>query len=424
MSLGRVGAMAAVLALVASACTGDSEPAGSAPSGPVTLNLWIFEGEETFLPALKKAFETEHPNVTLKITNIPEDNYVTKMDTALAADSPPDIGWVYERRWLKAGRVLPLDDVIASNQIDLSVLNQNALAGCEFEGKTYCLGSYTGAVMLFYNKDLFDQAGLPYPSATVPMSIDEYAATAEKLTEPDEDLSKHVFGGSADPSFWWSDTNTHFSEDGKTTDGLVNDPATVHMYDVLTTMTREKVAPSESDYQFFGNTEILATSQQAMAITDNVAAIPLLEEAGVDWGAAPTPVEQAGDPPFVSAWTDQFGVFAGSENPEAAKDFIAFLSTEGNRLRSERADALPLDSTVAEETDWAGQSEGRRETLEVVKLSQDETFVPGFWDVTAPLWDSFALIVEDEMTAQEALDDVAPEMQDSLDRAWQTWDET
>jgi multiple sugar transport system substrate-binding protein len=424
MSLGRVGAMAAVLALVASACTGDSEPAGSAPSGPVTLNLWIFEGEETFLPALKKAFETEHPNVTLKITNIPEDNYVTKMDTALAADSPPDIGWVYERRWLKAGRVLPLDDVIASNQIDLSVLNQNALAGCEFEGKTYCLGSYTGAVMLFYNKDLFDQAGLPYPSATVPMSIDEYAATAEKLTQPNEDLSKHVFGGSADPPFWWTDTNTHFSEDGKTIDGLVNDPATVHMYDVLTTMTREKVAPSESDYQFFGNTEILATSQQAMAITDNVAAIPLLEEAGVDWGAAPTPVEQTGDPPFVSAWTDQFGVFAGSENPDAAKEFIAFLSTEGNRLRSERADALPLDSTVAEETDWTGQSEGRRETLEVVKLSQGETFVPGFWDVTAPLWDSFALIVEDEMTAQEALDDVAPEMQDSLDRAWQTWDET
>jgi hypothetical protein len=93
-------------------------------------------------------------------------------------------------------------------------------------------------------------------------------------------------------------------------------------------------------------------------------------------------------------------------------------------LRAERADALPLDSTVAESTDWAGQSEGRRDTLEVVKLSQSETFVPGFWDVTAPLWDAFALVVEDEMTAEEALDDVAPEMQDSLDRAWQTWEET
>ncbi len=196
------------------------------------------------------------------------------------------------------------------------------------------------------------------------------------------------------------------------------------MYDVLTTMVRDKVAPSESDYQFFGNTEILATGQLAMSITDNVSAIPLLEKAGIDWGAAPTPVEEAGEAPFVSAWTDQFGVFEGSENPEAAKEFIAFLSTEGNRLRAEKADALPLDSTVAQETDWAGQSEGRLETLEVVKLAQDETFVPGFWDVTAPLWDSFALVVEDEMTAQEALDEAAPKMQESLDRAWQTWEET
>jgi multiple sugar transport system substrate-binding protein len=424
MSLARVPAMALVIALVASGCMGGSEPSGTGTDGPVTLSLWIFEGEETFLPALKKAFEREHPNITLKITDIPEDSYVTKMDTALAAGSPPDIGWVYERRWLKAGRVLPLDDVIESNQIDLSHLNQNALAGCEFDGKMYCLGSYTGAVMLFYNKDMFDKADLPYPSATEPMSVDQYAALAEKLTQPNEDLAKHVFGATATPPFYWVETGTHFSEDGRTIQGFVNDSSTVHMYDVLTTMVRDRVAPSESDFQFFGDTEILTTGQLAMSITDNVEAIPLLERAGVNWGAAPTPVEEAGQPPFVSAWTDQFGVFAGSENPEAAKEFIAFLSTEGNKLRSTRDDALPLDSTVAEETSWTGPSEGRRDTLEVVKLAKGEPFVPGFWDVTDPLWDSFALIVEGEMTAQQALDEAAPNMQDRLDRAWQTWEET
>lgn len=423
MSFWRVSAVAVVIALMASGCMGGSE-SSTGPNGPVTLSLWIFEGEETFLPALKKAFEREHPNITLNITDIPEDSYVTKMDTALAAGSPPDIGWVYERRWLKAGRVLPLDDVIESNQIDLSVLNQNALAGCRFEGNIYCLGSYTGAVMLFYNKDLFDKAGLSYPSATEPMSVDEYATLAAKLTQPNEDLAKHVFGGTATPPFYWVATGTHFSEDGRRIQGFVNDSSTVHMYDVLTKMVRDGTAPSESDFQFFGDTEILATGQLAMSITDNVEAIPLLERADVDWGAAPTPAEEAGQPAFVSAWTDQFGVFAGSENPDAAKEFIAFLSTEGNKLRSKRDDALPLDSTVAEETNWTGESAGRHETLEVVKLADAEPFVPGFWDVTGPLWDSFALIVEGEMTAQQALDEAAPKMQDSLDRAWQTWEDT
>ena len=106
----------------------------------------------------------------LEITEIPEDSYTTKVDTALAAGSPPDIGLVFEPRWIKAGRVLPLDDAIEAAAMDVSTLNQNALSGCLFEGSVYCLGSYVGSVMLFYNKELFDAAGVPYPSPTEPMS--------------------------------------------------------------------------------------------------------------------------------------------------------------------------------------------------------------------------------------------------------------
>ena len=177
----------AVLLLIAAACSKDSSspsnPSGSGTtaSGPVTLNLWIFEGEDIFLPTLKSAFEKEHPNITVKITHIPEDSYVTKIDTALAAGSPPDIGYMYEARWMKAGRVEPLDDIIASQGIDTSNYNQNAASYCDVDGKVYCLGSYNGAIMLFYNKDLFDKAGLPYPSSTEPMTVDRYADLAAKL---------------------------------------------------------------------------------------------------------------------------------------------------------------------------------------------------------------------------------------------------
>jgi hypothetical protein len=85
---------------------------------------------------------------------------------------------------------------------------------------------------------------------------------------------------------------------------------------------------------------------------------------------------------------------------------------------------MSLDLTVAEELGWAEESAGRREALEVMALSHPDIFVAGFWDVTDPLWDSFALVVEGDMTAQEALDEVAPQMQERLDRAWQTWEDT
>lgn len=413
------------LGLLASACTGGEEgpQQGDDEAGVATLDLWIFEGENEFLPTLKREFEKEHPNITVEITNIPEDNYVTKIDTALAAGSPPDIGYMYEPRWMKAGRVLPLDDVIASQQIDVSNYNQNAFSFCILEGKTYCLGSYSGAIMLFYNKDLFDEAGLPYPSATEPMTIDEYAELAAKLSQPDDDRSKYVWGGYADVTTWWLDWRDLFSEDGRRVEGYVNDAPTVHMYDVLARMVADGYSPSESDFQFFGNTDPLATGQMAMTIVDNVVAIPTLERAGIEWGAAPVPVEKEGDAAWVSSWSDFWGVFDGSQSPEAAKEFVAFVGTEGNRLRA-RAGGQPLDSSVAEETGWANGSSGRADALQVVELARPNIFLPAnVFSIDPPLWDAFALMIEGEKTAQQALDEAAPDMQANLDRGWESWEE-
>ena len=127
---------------------------------PVTLDLWIFEGEEQLLPALEEAFEAEHPNINLEITLIPEDQYVVKIDTALAAGSPPDIGFLYEQRWVETGNILPLGEIIAAHDINTDDFNQAVMEGwCFAEGQVYCLGSYIGATVLLYNKALFDAAG-------------------------------------------------------------------------------------------------------------------------------------------------------------------------------------------------------------------------------------------------------------------------
>jgi multiple sugar transport system substrate-binding protein len=400
----------------------------AAQDAPVTLNLWIFEGEEQLLPALKEAFEAQHPNITLEITLIPEDQYVVKLDTALAAGSPPDIGFLYEDRWVKTGKILPLDETIAAHDIDTADFNQAIMEGwCLVEGHVYCLGSYTGATVLYYNKAMFDAAGLDYPSVSEPMTIDEYAALVPQLGNGAEDIGARVWGGTAEPPQWWLDYRNMFSDDGRQTIGYVNDEATKHAWEVVTNLVIQGDAPSTSIMQSLGTegTEDLFQQGKLAMVVGSSGEIQSLEAAGIDYGVAPIPVEKAGDPPFAAVWTDGFAVFNGSQHPAEAMEFLAFLGTEGQRLRVEVTGEPPLSAAAAKEFGWAeqGNTEGRQQFLEVIGRAGPGIFIPGYWDVVSPLEDAFNLVVEGEATASEVLDEVAPRMQDSLDQQWATWDQ-
>ncbi|HMP38891.1 MAG TPA: sugar ABC transporter substrate-binding protein [Roseiflexaceae bacterium] len=431
----RSVALIALAAIVLAACggaqtpppatTNDTAPTTAPAAGEsVTLNLWVFEGEEGFLDTLKEEFEKQNPNIVLEITEIPEDQYVTKIDTALAANDPPDIGFVYggQQRWLKAGKFLPIDEMLAQNNIQPAEFNQNAMSlYCSYEGKYYCIGSYTGAVLLFYNKDLFDAAGIAYPSATEPMTFEEYADLARRLSNTSDNLEERIWGGSAGVTWWFADWATLYSADGRTAEGYVNDAATVRTYQLMADLVTEGAAPSDSDMQMLGDVDLLSQQKQAMAITDNFA-IANMEAAGLRFGAAPPPVEERGDAPFIITWTDAFGVFSDSKDPQEAMKFLAFLATDGNRLRTE-FDTMPLNMRLADELGWDAKNEGRAEAVQAISLARSVIFVPGFYEITGgPLGDAYNAIIEG-MPAQEALDEAASLIQEDLDKAWVTWDQ-
>jgi ABC-type glycerol-3-phosphate transport system substrate-binding protein len=159
-------------------------------------------------------------------------------------------------------------------------------------------------------------------------------------------------------------------------------------------------------------------------VIGDFAQITDLEAAGVDYGVATLPVEQEGDPPYLPMWTDSFAVFSDSDSPTEAADFVAFLGTEGQRLRVEVTGQPPLSASAAEEFGWVeqGNTEGRQEFLQAVGTGSPLLFVPGFWEVTAPLEDAFNQMAAGEVTA-DVLDELAPRMQESLDDAWVTWEQ-
>jgi ABC-type glycerol-3-phosphate transport system substrate-binding protein len=195
------------------------------------------------------------------------------------------------------------------------------------------------------------------------------------------------------------------------------------MYEVMSDVVRNGDAPTGSESELLGGVDLLSTGQVGMAIADNLVAIEALETAGFNWGAAPVPIETAGAPVYVSSWTDQLGVFSRTDSPEEAMEFVAFVATVGNELRIEVADQYPLDTSTPGADTWAEDSEGRAEFVQVVDQAREAVFVPGFWDVTSPVWDTYDAMVEGDVSAQEGLDEIAPVMQESLDEAWETWEE-
>jgi multiple sugar transport system substrate-binding protein len=362
----------------------------------------------------------------VELTNVPEEQYGTKVETALAAGAPPDLGFIGSRRWFKEGAFLPLDEMIAEQGIDLSTWNKavigspgatNTEAPCRFDGKLYCLGSYTGSVMLFYNKDMFDAKGLEYPTIWPPITNDQYVELACALT----DEANGVWGtANGDPVtlYPWELT---WNEDGRTVEGVVNSPLSVKVHQQIAEMIQNGCAPSLNVMDpWQQGVDFFSQGKLAMVVTD-FQSLFKIENNNINYGIAHVPAPQ-GLEPFFNVWTDGIGVFAKAAHPEEAKLFIAFQATEGQRIRVEKTGDVPVSSAVAEELNWARDIPGRQEALQVLEHARPAAFVPNRWEVVGPLWDAFGYIVSEEKTAQEALDEAAPLIQENLDREWADWE--
>ena len=417
-------AVVAALVTLAAACTGNEGGGkeGTAGGEQTTLNFWYYDEGYGFLGTLVKRFEAANPNIHIDVTTIPEAQYGVKLDTALAAGDPPDLGLV-NTELMNRGVLLPVDDVVQKEGIDLSTYNQGIVGdqlnaeSCSFDGKLYCLGSYTGSVQVFYNKEMFEAAGVSVPAAWPPMTVDEFVDTACKLTDPDNEVWGAAYG---DPVTWmpWEMV---VSADGRTATGYVNGPTSVHVHEVLARGIQDGCAPSLNILDpWEQGTDFFARGQLAMVVTDFQSLVKI-ESKGIDYGvmAPPTP---EGVEPFFNVWTDSIGVFADSDQAEAAERFITFLATDGQRLRVELTGDMPLDTAVAEKLDWADHVEGRHEALTILTHARPPVLIPNRWDVYGPIFDAFGLIVSGQESAQAALNEAAPKIQDNLDKAWDVWE--
>jgi multiple sugar transport system substrate-binding protein len=177
-----VVAGAATLALALSGCSASS----SDSSGPVTLTVWtgFTGGDRPGYATIVKDFEKAHPDIKVDMTVQPWDTIQQKLPSAWLTGQGPDVAAVSSdpnavAQYVKTRSVLPITETgPGDSKINTSKFAPGTVKEFTYDGKLYGVPANFATLSLYYNKELFEAAGIANP----PKTVAELAQDAKTLT--------------------------------------------------------------------------------------------------------------------------------------------------------------------------------------------------------------------------------------------------
>ncbi|MDQ7904047.1 sugar ABC transporter substrate-binding protein [Phytohabitans sp. ZYX-F-186] len=329
------GALAATLVLAVAGCGGDDEAGtDAAQAGPngvddgSELTLWTRAPLEKQAKLLVDAYNASHQN-KVSLTVVPNDDYVAKVGAAAGSGGLPDLfaaDIVYVPNWVSQG----LFQDLSTNINGLSFkdqINKGHLSAGTLDGKPHVLPFVLDLSMLFWNKELFKEAGLDPEKA--PANLEEYAAAAKKI----QGLKKPGVYGTATglncggclvftwfPSIWASGGEV-LSADGKSSE-LAGDTAK-QVYSTWADLWKSgAVLPSSAGET--GPTWTAAFTEGKVGLMFYPAT--LLSSTPFDAGVAGIPGPTGGASTFVGG--DGIGVSKDSKKAAQAWNFLSWMMSE------------------------------------------------------------------------------------------------
>lgn len=367
------------------------------------------------LDAMIAAFEEQNPGITVNVETAPFADYFTELQTRIAGGDAPDVFELnYENFLTYASRdaLLDVSDQLADDPALAEAIYPQALDAFALDGVQYGLPASFSNVVLFYNQDLFDAAGVEYPTAD--WTWEDELAAAEQLANADEG----VWGMNAPVTYneFYKTAAQNgceiLGEDGTVT---VDQPACVEALQFMVDpVVNLNVQPTEADLSGLGDTDLFLQGQLAM-ITTGIWMIPAFADAPFAWDIALEPGNTTKAHHFFS---NAVVTSADTEESEAAWTWQSFLSAspEAAQLRIDANWELPAITDQALLDSWVEQTppESRHLVFEAL-----ETLVtpPPFTNqalVADELDTLFQQVLAGELTAQEALTEAVPAIEEVL----------
>ncbi len=298
----------------------------------VRLSGWTASPEEeNLLRSLLYECTVANPDVLVKYEPIPAD-YWARIKTMVGSGTEPDIYYmdIFQFPFFAQQEVLlPLDDHMAEAGISRDEFLDTLIDAFTFDGKTYGIPKDFNTLALFYNKDLFTQAGIEEP--TNDWTWDDLKAAAQAITD-----ATGVAGFSVPPDpgrfpiFVFQNGGQIMTEDFS--DTLLDSPEVIEAAEFYTGAREEGWAIIPADVGVGWQGEAFGKGDVAMVLEGGWM-VPYLTNQFPDrnYGAVHPPAGPAGEGNLV--FTVAYSVSVNSPNPQAAVDAIACITSEENQIK-------------------------------------------------------------------------------------------
>ena len=175
-----MGLTMALGASILAGCGGDEKSKG----GKTNLSVGIWDtNQKATLEKMIKAYTEENPDVSIEIQLTPWKDYWTKLEASATGGTAPDVFWLntlHAEVYQEGGILADLTEPAEKSDIGLYENYAKAMTDSyTIDGKLYAIPKDTGTAALWYNKDLFDKAGVAYP--TDDWTWEDMLAASEKL---------------------------------------------------------------------------------------------------------------------------------------------------------------------------------------------------------------------------------------------------
>lgn len=343
-SLVAIASLAGAVLLVAAGCTPSAKPkaiasAGVSASGNITFWHFFTDREAAAIDGVVKDFEAKYPAIKVTVKSGQDDD---KMTQAIGAGQGPDVGLSYSTdivgKFCASGAWQDLAPYISRDHLDLNNIPGPVREYTEYQGKRCTMPFLADAYGLYYNKTMFAAAGIAAP----PKTLSELTEDAKKLSKLKPDGSIQVAG--FDPLYgFYENSAAHFgpmagakwlTSDGKSAIGT--DPGWKEIMawqkPLIDYFGYAKLVKFQSGFgDEFSADNAFEKGQVAMNLDGEYRiAFIQADKPNMEYGVAPMPVADDHPELYGSGYItgNVIGISKNSQNPEAAWQFIKYLTTD------------------------------------------------------------------------------------------------